>query len=85
MATHRDMWPECTVAKDQFWKGVDENRTEAQPSCEQTSDSFGENISFKYETPFMDQKESESIFISLRSILRMKIKRTELPWTKCHG
>lgn len=36
----------------------------------------------KYATPFLNHEEGDDIFISPRSIMRMTIERTEVPWTE---
>lgn len=35
---------------------------------------------FYTQTPFMDQKEGDGIFINFSSLLRMKIEKAELSW-----
>lgn len=46
---------------------------EGQILFEQSSDSSGKSTFLENETPFMDHKESEGIFISPRSILIMRV------------
>lgn len=80
MATPRSIWPECTVMKDQFRKIANVGNMEGQRPFEQSSGSTSENTSSEYKTPFIDHKESESIFVSPRFILRMRIEQAEVPW-----
>lgn len=76
MATSGHVWPECAVMKERFWKMVNHSQTE------QSSDFSGESTTLEYKTPFMDKKKGEGIFVNSRSILRMRIERAEVAWTK---
>lgn len=55
---------------------------EAQPPFEQSSDSSSKDISSEYMILFLDHKEGDGIFINLRSILKMRIRRVEMSWTE---
>lgn len=59
---------------------------EAQPPFEfVSSKSSSEDIPLDYHsymTPFLDHKVDECIFLNGRSSLRMRLERTEVPWTE---
>lgn len=61
---------------------VDDKRIEAQVPSEQSFNLSGKSRTPEYMTLFMDHKEGEGIFINTRSILRMRIERKEVYWTK---
>lgn len=82
MTIDRHLQPQSVVVKDNFWVMVEENRTQAQVSFEQSSDSSSESAFSKCKTPFMDQQEGEGILINPRSILRIRLERVEVHWTE---
>lgn len=69
--------------KDMFWKIADEEWMEAQPPFQyfasQSSSKSMSLDSHKYNTPFLDHEEGDSIFPNPRYVFRMRVERVEMP------
>lgn len=55
------------------------------PLLVHSSESSNESVpsdSYKYVTPFLDHEEGNDIFVNSRSILRIRIESTKVPWTE---
>lgn len=73
MPIDQDVWPHCTVVKDSLWATIsDLNLGNIGPP---------EEDEVAYHTPFGDNKEGGSIFISPRSSLRMRVEKADAAWS----
>lgn len=60
---------------------MEKNRTEADIPLELRSSSSGETIPRDHQTPFMDHKEEQCIWIHPRSVVRMRVEKGEICWS----
>lgn len=67
--------------RDYFWGQVDKNKAEAEFLFELTSSSSSETVPHSHQTPFLDHKEGEGIWIHPRSVMRMRVERGEVCWS----
>lgn len=81
--TQRHIWPEHPVVKDSFWDEALNERVEANSTFEYwSSDSFGSGTPLNhqvYQTLFYDNDDGEGSAIPPKSVLRMRVKREEVP------
>lgn len=65
---------------------ADEEHMEAQPMFQQLSSDLSDetvsSVNREHITPFLVYKGGEGIFINPRTILRIRIEITEVPWTE---
>lgn len=71
----RHFWPETLIVKDYFWEQVEKNKTEAAIPFELMSSSSAEVVPQNHQTPFLDHKDGEGIWIHPRSVMRMRVER----------
>lgn len=62
----RVFWSETLIVRDYFWEQVDKNKAEAEFPFELTSSSSSEAVPHGHQTPFLDHKEGEGIWIHPR-------------------
>lgn len=62
--------------KDHFWEGTDKLPLSTPPPCEDTED----DKNHEYLSLFDKHTKGEGLLIAPRSILRMRVKKGELPW-----
>lgn len=79
MASH--LWSETLIVRDYFWEQVDNNKAEAEFPFELASSSLSETVPHGHQTPFLDHKEGEGIWIHPRSVIRMRVERAEVCWS----
>lgn len=75
------LWSETLIVRDYFWEQVDNTKDEAEFPFELASSSSSETIPHGYQTPFLDHKEGEDIWIHPRSVMRMRVERGEVCWS----
>lgn len=77
----RHFWSEALIVEDYFWEQVEKNRTEADIPFKLTSSSSRETIPHDHQTPFMDHKEGQGIWIHPRLVMRLRAERVEICWS----
>lgn len=60
---------------------MDKNKVEAEFPFGLTSSSSSEAVLHGHQTPFLDHKEGEGIWIHPRSVTRMRVERGEVCWS----
>lgn len=75
------LWSETPIVRDYFWEQVDTNKTEAEFPFELNSSSSSETIPYGHQTPFLDHKEGEGVWVHPRSVMRMRVERGEVCWS----
>lgn len=60
---------------------MDNNKAEAEFPFELASSSSSKTVPHGHQTPFLDHKKGEGIWIHHRSIMRMRVKRGEVCWS----
>lgn len=69
MPTDRDAWAHCEVVKDLFWSTVSKQTLRTVAPSERDKEA--------YRTFSEDNNDGDDIFISPRSLLRMRVEKTE--------
>lgn len=70
-------WPRHPVAQDHFWENVRKAPIEAEVPAESSSSAGGAQ---SFQTLFRDNNEGHGVTISPRSVVRMRVERSEMPF-----